>query len=81
MSGQILTDGTPAGTPDRRALATASDSAEAVEFVTKLYDEFGFDTGDAGPLSESWRVERDQPAYVTRQTAEELRANLARAAR
>lgn len=81
MSGQILTDGTPAGTPDRRALATASDSPEAVEFVTKLYDEFGFDTVSAGPLSESWRVERDQPAYVTRQNAEELRANLARPTR
>jgi predicted dinucleotide-binding enzyme len=81
MSGQILTDGTPAGTPDRRALATASDSPEAVEFVTKLYDEFGFDTVSAGPLSESWRVERDQPAYVVRQTEAELRANLEKANR
>jgi len=49
--------------------------------VTKLYDEFGFDTVNIGPLSESWRVERDQPAYVVRQNAEELRANLALATR
>ena len=29
---------------------------------------------DLGPLSESWRVERDTPAYVKRTTADELRA-------
>ena len=81
MSGQILTDGTPAGTPGRRALATASDSADAAAFVTALYDEFGFDTVNAGPLAESWRVERDQPAYVMRQTRDELVHNLARAVR
>ncbi|MFS0892735.1 NADPH-dependent F420 reductase [Microbacterium sp. 179-I 3D3 NHS] len=73
----ITTDGSPAGTPDRRALATAGDDAEAVDFVTRFYDEAGFDTVNIGPLSESWRVERDRPAYVVRQNAEELRANLA----
>lgn len=81
MSGQILTDGSPAGTPGRRALATSSDHADAVAFVTALYDEFGFDTVNAGPLSESWRVERDQPAYGVRQDRDELEANLARATR
>lgn len=81
MSGQILTDGTPAGTPGRRALATASDSADAAAFVTALYDEFGYDTVNAGPLAESWRVERDQPAYVMRQTRDELVHNLAGAVR
>ncbi|HTN55819.1 MAG TPA: NADPH-dependent F420 reductase [Microbacterium sp.] len=80
-SGDITTDGMPAGTPNRRALATAGDDAEAVEFVTRLYDELGFDTVNIGPLSESWRVERDRPAYVVRQNAEELSANLARANR
>ena len=42
-----------------------------------LYDQLGFDTVNIGPLSESWRVERDRPAYVVRQNADELRANLA----
>jgi predicted dinucleotide-binding enzyme len=79
--GDITTDGAPAGTPNRRALATAGDDAEAVAFVTRLYDEFGFDTVNIGPLSESWRVERDRPAYVVRQNAEELTANLAKANR
>jgi 8-hydroxy-5-deazaflavin:NADPH oxidoreductase len=81
QSAQITTDGTPAGTDNRRALVTAGDSEEAVALVTRLYDEFGFDTVNVGPLSESWRVERDQPAYVVRQNAEELRANLALATR
>ena len=78
---EITTDGTPAGTPNRRALATASDYPEASELVTKLYDEFGFDTVNIGPLSESWRAERDRPAYVVRQNAAQLRDNLARAPR
>ncbi len=81
MAADILTDGSPAGTGDRRALATASDSDEAVALVTRVYDEFGFDTVNIGPLSESWRVERDQPAYVVRQNAQELEQNLARAER
>jgi predicted dinucleotide-binding enzyme len=81
MYTQITTDGTPAGTENRRALATASDFPEAAELVTRLYDEFGFDTVNIGPLSESWRVERDRPAYVVRQNAAELRENLAKAPR
>jgi 8-hydroxy-5-deazaflavin:NADPH oxidoreductase len=81
MASQILTDGAPAGTPDRRALATASDAPEGVALVTALYDEFGFDTVDVGSVAESWRVERDQPAYVVAQTAAELRTNLAQASR
>lgn len=80
-SADITTDTAPAGAPDRRALATSSDFPEAVEFVTRLYDELGFDTVDVSPLSESWRVERDRPAYVIRQTADELTANLAKANR
>ena len=80
-SGEILTDGSPAATENRRALATASDDADAARLVTELYDDFGFDTVNIGPLSESWRVERDQPAYVVRQNAEELRTNLAAAQR
>ncbi|TQJ29846.1 NADPH-dependent F420 reductase [Microbacterium sp. SLBN-146] len=81
MSEDILTTGSPAGTPDRRALATAGDDADAVAVVEKLYDEFGFDTVNIGSIAESWRVERDQPAYVVAQTKPELEANLARATR
>lgn len=81
MASQINSDGAPAGTADRRALATSSDAEEAVAFITGLYDAFGFDTVNIGPLDESWRVERDTPAYGLRQNAAELRANLDRAER
>jgi predicted dinucleotide-binding enzyme len=80
-AADITTTGTPSGTPRRRALATASDHPEAVAWVTAFYDELGFDTVDTSPLDESWRVERDRPAYVAVQDADELRANLARAPR
>lgn len=81
MAKDITTDGSPAGSENRRALATASDYPEAAELVTRLYDEFGFDTVNVGPLSESWRVERDRPAYVKRQNAVELKDNLEKATR
>ena len=80
-AAEILTAGTPSGTPNRRALATSSDSTEAAQFVTDLYDAFGYDTVNIGPLADSWRVERDTPAYGVRQDADELRANLAAAER
>ncbi len=76
MADDIATDGLAAGEPNRRALAVASDDAGARELLTNLYDQFGFDAVDVGSLEDSWRVERDQPAYVVRQNADELRANL-----
>jgi 8-hydroxy-5-deazaflavin:NADPH oxidoreductase len=80
-AAEVPTDGTPPGTPNRRALALAGDDAGAKKTVAALYDDFGFDAVDAGPLSESWRFGRGQPAFVVRQDAEELRANLERARR
>ena len=77
-AADITTTGTPAGTPDRRALGTASDHADAIAFITDIYDRLGYDTVSAGGLDESWRLERDRPAYVTRQNAEQLRENLAK---
>jgi predicted dinucleotide-binding enzyme len=80
-SDQILSDGTPSGTPGRRALATASDFPEAVELVTRFFDEIGFDTVNIGPLSESWRIDRDMPGYGGQFDAEQLRAKIAEAVR
>ena len=81
VSSQILSDGMPAGTPDRRALATAGDTEDGIRFMTELYNAFGYDTVAIGPLSESWRIERDQPGYGQRLTSAELREALARAER
>lgn len=73
---QLATQGEPSGSPDRRALPIAGDDAETKQVVTELLDAFGFDTVDAGPLSESWRFQRDKPAYGSRFTAPELRGAL-----
>jgi predicted dinucleotide-binding enzyme len=81
LAADITGDAFPAGDPQRRALVTASDHEDAAAFVTKLYDEFGFDTVNAGPLSESWRVDRDRPAYSARANVAELTAKLADAPR
>ncbi|WBO22884.1 NADPH-dependent F420 reductase [Sphingomonas abietis] len=71
----------PSGTPDRHALSVSSDYPEAVELVTRLYDQFGFDTADNSPLSASWRSGPGQPAWHAHehQTRAELVANLAKA--
>src|SRR3954468_21472839 len=80
-AAQLTTDGRPAGTPNRRALVIAGDDAAAKATVTRLLDQFGFDTVDAGPLKEGWRIQRDTPGYGPRRTAEELRKDLAAARR
>ncbi len=80
-AAQITTDGRPAGTANRRGLVIAGNDAAAKATVTKLFDEFGYDTVDAGPLSESWRIQPDTPGYGPRRTAEELRKDLAAAQR
>ena len=77
----LTTDGQPAGTPNRRALAIASNDADARRVVAQLIDRFGFDVVDVGPLRESWRIQRDTPGYGPRRTADELRRDLAAAQR
>jgi predicted dinucleotide-binding enzyme len=80
-AAQLTTDGKPAGTPNRRALVIAGDDPAAKAAVTKLLDQFGFDTVDAGPLKEGWRIQRDTPGYGPRRNAEELKKDLAAAKR
>lgn len=80
-AAQVTTDGRPAGTPNRRGLVIAGNDPTAKATVAKLLDEFGYDAVDAGPLSESWRIQRDTPGYGPRRTAEELQKDLAAARR
>ena len=80
-AAQLTTDGRPTGSTNRRALVIAGDDAGAKATVTRLLDQFGFDTVDAGPLKEGWRIQRDTPGYGPRRTAEELRRDLAAAKR
>jgi 8-hydroxy-5-deazaflavin:NADPH oxidoreductase len=80
-AADLTTHGLPAGTKNRRALVIAGDDAEAKAKVARLIERFGFDTVDAGPLEEGWRIQRGTPGYVQRRTAEELRRDLAAARR
>jgi predicted dinucleotide-binding enzyme len=80
-AAELTAHGQPAGSKNRRALVIAGDDAEAKATVTRLLDQFGFDTVDAGPLKEGWRIQRDTPGYGPRRTADELRRDLAAAKR
>ncbi len=80
-AAELTTHGQPAGTKGRRALVIAGDDPAAKATVSQLIDRFGFDTVDAGPLREGWRIQRDTPGYGPRRTAEELRRDLAAAKR
>jgi predicted dinucleotide-binding enzyme len=80
-AAQLTTDGQAAGSKNRRALVIAGDDLDAKATVRTLLDQFGFDTVDAGPLKEGWRIQRDTPGYGPRRTAEELRRDLAAARR
>jgi predicted dinucleotide-binding enzyme len=71
----------PAGTADRRALAIAGDDAEAKATVAAFIDSVGFDVVDAGPLSEGWRFQKDNPAYIARLDAAGLKQALTEATR
>lgn len=80
-AAQIVSDGTPAGTASRRALAYAGDDPEAKQRAAELYEGFGFDAVDAGGLSEAWRLDVDQPTFVVRMNKDELLENLGKAQR
>jgi len=80
-AAELTTHGLPPNTPNRRALVIAGDDATAKATVTHLLDQFGFDTVDAGPLAEGWRIQRDTPGYGPRRNADELRKDLAAAKR
>ncbi|MET8759887.1 NAD(P)-binding domain-containing protein [Lentzea sp. NPDC004782] len=60
----------PAGAADRTALPIAGDDPEAKASAAELISRLGFDTVDAGPLSESWRFEPETAAYLAAYSAD-----------
>ncbi|GAA0299522.1 NADPH-dependent F420 reductase [Kineococcus aurantiacus] len=83
----------PAGAADRTTLTIAGDDEEAERVVAEFLDAIGYDVFDTGSLADSWRFQRDQPAYAgvytesgdpaepRRRTREELQARLEEADR
>jgi len=54
----------PSGALDRSALPIAGDDVAAKATVTSFLDSLGYDVVDGGTLADSWRFERDMPAYA-----------------
>ena len=80
-AAELTKDGKPSGSNNRRAVVIAGNDPSARTTVSQLIDEFGYDTVDAGPLKEGWRIQPGTPGYGPRRTAEQLRDDLARAKR
>jgi len=59
----------PAGDPERTTLLVAGDDEAAEQVVTEFIESIGYDVADAGSLADSWRFQRDQPAYAAAYTA------------
>jgi predicted dinucleotide-binding enzyme len=64
-----------------RALPIAGDDDAAKAIVAALQADFGYDTVDAGLLTDSWRFERAKPAYCIPLTRDGLISALAAAKR
>jgi predicted dinucleotide-binding enzyme len=71
-------EGTPTGTPGRKAIAIAGDDAGDLETVAHLVDDLGFDPVIAGPLAEGVRMEPNTELFGADVDAGEVRAMLAR---
>ena len=54
----------PLGAADRSALPIAGNDVAARAEAAELISRLGFDTVDAGPLSQSWRFEPETAAYA-----------------
>lgn len=76
-SDDLGSQGAPAGTEGRRALAIAGDDAEAKAVVATLVDRLGFDVVDAGSLADGRRYAVGTPAYGPRMDRPELETALA----
>jgi len=72
----LAEQGTPAGTPGRRAIPIAGDDPGAKATVAGLIDEIGFDVYDVGPLADGRRIEPGSPAFNVGLTRDEVAAAL-----
>lgn len=54
----------PSGAADRNTLMIAGDDDAAKKTVTDFIEAIGYNVFDTGSLADSWRFQRDQPAYA-----------------
>ncbi|WP_150460846.1 NADPH-dependent F420 reductase [Nesterenkonia ebinurensis] len=74
--GDLEVDSHPAGAPNRRALAVASDHHEAKQLVAVFIDSLGYDAVDAGQLAAGRAFENGTEIFNGRHTAEQMRVLL-----
>ena len=55
----------PVGDAHRSALPIAGDDAAAKRIATEFLDRIGYDVVDVGTLADSWRIERNTPAWAS----------------
>lgn len=78
-AAHLLSKPKPAGEPGRMALPVAGDDPSTKQVVMDLVEELGFTAVDAGPLSESWRMQPLTPVYGLDGDADAVRKALAEA--
>ncbi len=76
LSYTLEHNGLPEGKENRVAMAISGDDEKAKKIVSKLINDIGFDTVDAGNLLESWRHQPGTPAYCTELNTAELKQAL-----
>jgi predicted dinucleotide-binding enzyme len=76
ISIDLVTAGSPEGTPKRRALPIAGDDQAAKKVVASFISSLGFDTVDVGPLTDGRLFERDTPLFAAPFDKESLKAAL-----
>jgi len=81
QSSHLLNLGRPAGDRERIALPVAGDDPNAKTVVSRLIDDLGFDTVDAGGLDDSWRQQPGTPVHGADLTADAARRALLEARR
>lgn len=73
---ELEEDGQPADSPDRRALAVASDHPEAKQLVSVFLDRLGYDPVDAGPLAAGRAFQPGTDIFNGSHTAPQMHALL-----
>ncbi|MBE1514558.1 NADPH-dependent F420 reductase [Nesterenkonia halotolerans] len=79
--GDLEVDSYPAGDPHRRALAVASDDAEAKSLVSAFIDSLGYDPVDAGPLAAGKAFENGTEIFNGRHGAARMQELLSECSR
>lgn len=81
VADSLLRKGLPRGAKQRIALPVAGENAPSKKTIMDLLDAIGFDSLDAGSLSDSWRFQPGTPAYCPDPTIQQLPKLLKRAKR